>query len=52
MPRQTGQVWLLGAPPNVVEQLQKIFDFVKSWAWTSSPITGSYSMNVSRRLRK
>ena len=29
-PRQTGQVWVFGAPPNSVEQEQNIFDFVLS----------------------
>jgi hypothetical protein len=32
----------LGSEPNVVEQPQKIFEFVKSCAWISSPITDSY----------
>src|SRR3990170_6994509 len=41
-PRQTGQVWELGASPNRVLQPQKIFDAVRSWACTSSPITASY----------
>src|SRR3989339_1244941 len=44
IPRQTGQVWVLGAPPNFVEQPQNIFASVRSWAWTSSPMTGSYSI--------
>jgi YfiH family protein len=30
----------LGGAPTVTGQLQKIFDFVSSWAWTSSPMTG------------
>jgi hypothetical protein len=34
----------LGGAPKAVEQAQKIFVFVFSWAWTSSPITGSNSM--------
>jgi hypothetical protein len=46
---QTGQAWVLGSSPNKVEHPQKIFDRVKSWAWTSSPITGSYSTGVSYR---
>jgi hypothetical protein len=44
MPKQTGQVWLLGAPPNLVEQPQNIFVSVNIWAWTSSPITVSKSI--------
>ena len=40
-PAQTGQAFSLGARPNAVEQPQKIFDSVRSWAWTSSPMTGS-----------
>ena len=30
IPVQTGQVWVLGAPPNAVEQPQNIFVFVAS----------------------
>src|SRR6266404_4161901 len=41
-PRHTGQTLLLGAAPNCVEQPQKILLAVRSWTWTSSPITGSY----------
>ena len=40
-PRQTGQTWVFGAAPNAALQPQKIFDAVRSWAWISSPITGS-----------
>jgi hypothetical protein len=32
MPRQTGQVWLFGAAPNLVEQPQNIFVSVNIWA--------------------
>ncbi len=32
MPRHTGQVWVLGGEPNEVEQPQKIFESVFSWA--------------------
>jgi hypothetical protein len=32
MPRQTGQVWLLGGAPKAVEQPQKILVAVLSWA--------------------
>lgn len=41
-PRQTGQTLVLGGFPNFVEQEQKIFVAVRSWTWTSSPMTGSY----------
>ena len=41
-PRQTGQVFEFGGSPKRVEHEQKIFDFVRSWTWTSSPITASY----------
>jgi len=40
-PRQTGQVWVLGAAPNSVGQPQNIFVAVLSSTCTSSPITGS-----------
>ena len=30
MPVHTGQVWVLGLPPNAVEQPQNIFVFVAS----------------------
>jgi hypothetical protein len=40
-PRQTGQVWVLGSAPNVVEQPQNIFEAVPSSTWVSRPITGS-----------
>jgi hypothetical protein len=40
-PRQTGQVWVLGAAPKTVEQPQNILDAVLSSTCTSSPITGS-----------
>jgi len=32
-------VFTLGAPPNSVEQPQKIFERVSSCAWTSNPMT-------------
>jgi hypothetical protein len=44
MPRQTGQTSLLEGAPKRVEQPQKIFESVRSWQWTSRPMTGSYSM--------
>src|ERR1700679_862045 len=46
-PRQTGQVLELGASPKRVEQAQKIFVLVRSWAWTSRPMTGSYLARIS-----
>ena len=44
IPRQTGQVWVLGGAPNSEEQPQNILLFVFIWAWTSSPITVSNSI--------
>jgi hypothetical protein len=41
MPWQTGQVWELGGAPNLVGQPQNILERVRSWAWTSSPMTTS-----------
>ena len=41
MPRQTGQTFVLGSPPNSVEQPQNAFVAVSIWACTSSPMTGS-----------
>ena len=43
-PRQTGQTWLFGGEPNAVLQPQKILVSVRSWAWISSPMTGSNDM--------
>ena len=40
-PVQTGHVCVFGAPPNAVEQAQKIFVFVANSTWTSSPMTVS-----------
>jgi hypothetical protein len=45
MPKHTGQVWVLGGAPNSVEHPQNILDRVLSWAWTSSPMTGSNSID-------
>ena len=42
-PRQTGQMCVLGRAPNAVEQPQKILVSVRSCAWTSRPMTASYS---------
>src|ERR1017187_54719 len=41
-PRHIGQTLLLGGSPNWVEQPQKILVRVRSWTWTSNPMTGSY----------
>ena len=41
-PRQTGQTWVFGgAPSYAVEQPQNIFEAVRSWQWTSMPMTAS-----------
>jgi hypothetical protein len=41
-PKQTGQTRLFGgAPSYAVEQPQNIFEAVRSWQWTSIPMTGS-----------
>ena len=45
-PMQTGQVLWFGATPKVVEQPQKILDWVNSCAWTSKPITASYTISL------
>ena len=41
MPWQIGQVWLFGGAPKVVAQPQNIFERVRRWTWTSSPMTVS-----------
>src|ERR1035441_7095528 len=41
-PRHTGHTLVFGGLPNWVEQPQKILVLVRSWTWTSSPMTGSY----------
>src|SRR5690242_14290327 len=59
IPRQTGQVWELGEAPNLVEQPQKILVLVRSWTWTSRPMTAWYfiyllryqGMNLDPRLQ-
>src|SRR3989442_13895730 len=45
-PRQTGQTCVLGGAPNAVGQVQKILLRVRSWACTSSPMTGSQSASA------
>src|SRR5213592_2089281 len=46
-PRQTGQTSVFGGSPKRVEQPQKIFVRVRSWTWTSKPMTGSYFASTS-----
>ena len=48
-PRHTGQVWVLGSAPNVVEQPQNILDAVPSSTWVSRPMTGSYRVRTSSK---
>ena len=41
-PRQTGQTCVFGAASSwAVEQAQNIFEAVRSWQWTSMPMTAS-----------
>ncbi|MNG12523.1 hypothetical protein D3C84_961390 [compost metagenome] len=44
MPRSTRLAWVLGSAPKVVALPEKIFDWVLSCAWISSPITVSHCM--------
>src|ERR1035438_9919968 len=46
-PRHTGHTLVFGGLPNWVEQPQKILVLVRSWTWTSSPMTGSYLDRVA-----
>src|SRR5882724_11852346 len=46
-PRHTGQTLVLGGSPKRVEQPQKIFVRVRSWTWTSRPMTGAYLARTS-----
>jgi hypothetical protein len=39
-----GQVAEFGGAPTVTGQAQNIFERVRSWAWTSSPMTGKTSI--------
>src|SRR2546428_10730434 len=52
MPRQTGQTLVSAGAPKRVEQPQKIFESVRSWQWTSRPMTGSYSMPLPERATR
>ena len=47
IPVHTGQVWVFGALPNSVLHPQKIFVFVASSIWTSSPMTVSYCFDMT-----
>src|SRR5512135_3379182 len=53
MPEQIGHTAVLGAADvlSTTSQAQNIFDLVCSSAWTSRPMTGSYSMRKSRYSR-
>jgi hypothetical protein len=42
---QTGQTCVFGSPPKAALQPQKILVSVSSWAWISSPMTGSKFAN-------
>src|SRR5690606_16137518 len=42
----TSLACVLGSAPKRVLLLEKIFDVVDSWAWTSSPMTVSHSISV------
>src|SRR5271163_2637383 len=46
-PRQTGQILVFGAEPKRLAQPQKALVSVRSWTWTSSPMTGSYLARMS-----
>src|SRR5437016_1994975 len=41
-PRHTGQTFVFGAAPNLLEHPQNALVWVSSWTWTSNPITASY----------
>src|SRR6185369_6925473 len=45
-PKHTGQTLVFGRCPKFVLQPQKSLVFVNSCAWTSSPITTSYSVTA------
>ena len=46
-PRQTGQTFVFVGAPNAVEQAQKIFVAVSSWAWISRPMIDQPSLRPS-----
>ena len=43
MAASTRLTWLFGSAPKAVAAPEKSFDWVMTWAWTSSPITTSHS---------
>src|ERR1700693_3724111 len=49
-PRHTGHTRVLGVSPKRVEQEQKILVAVRSWTWTSSPMTGSYLARAATEM--
>ncbi len=51
MPRSTRLAWVLGSAPKVVALPEKIFDWVASCAWISSPITVSHCIFNFLRIR-
>src|SRR5271170_2569577 len=46
-PRQTGQTLVFGGAPKRLAHPQKALVSVRSWTWTSSPMTGSYLARMS-----
>ena len=49
-PRQTGQTLVFGGAPKRLAQPQKALVSVRSWTWTSSPMTGSYLARISGEM--
>jgi len=41
-----GQMLVFGAAPNLAEHPQKALVWVRSWTWTSRPMTGSYLLRI------
>ena len=50
-PRQVGQVWVLGSPPYSLRSRRRPWTAVRSWTWTSSPMTGWYLARISGEMR-
>src|SRR5580698_5872874 len=48
-PKQTGQTWVLASLPNIARQPQKCLVAVLRSQWTSSPMTGSYSIKTFQK---
>src|SRR5579883_284886 len=46
-PRHTGQTLVLGGAPNWFAHPQNALVAVRSWTWTSSPMTASYFARIS-----